>query len=215
MKKNTRKVLVGSLALLTAVSMGSVSGTYARYTSDIIDKTDLARVAKWQLNKSTTIDDLFAVSYKVSDDDTKTDVLSTDKVVAPGTSGSYEFSLSGEVETNYTIDATISATDTINTDEYAPIVYTLDGTEVTDLDGDGVVTAKDLAKAIENLYKAADGTTQKVYAAGTVSESKHTIGWSWAIDGDDAKDTALGNDATANVSLNVKLTATQSEKAAN
>lgn len=203
--KNTRKVLVGSLALLTAISMGAMSGTYARYTSEIVDKTDTARVAKWNINKVTTVD-LFKDSY-LSD---AIKSSNTDKVVAPGASGSYEFGLAadGEVETNYTIDATITGTDTINTDEYAPIVYTLDGTEYNSID--------DLTAAIKALYSG------KVFAAGTISESKHTIGWSWALDATDEADKAATNakdtaKAAANgtVTLNVKLTATQSENAAN
>lgn len=199
--KNTRKVLVGALALLTVVSMGAMSGTYARYTSDIVDATDTARVAKWNINKVTKVD-LFKDSY-LSDA-----IKSTDKVVAPGASGSYEFGLAGgEVETNYTINATITGTDTINDDTYAPIVYTLDGTEYTSID--------DLTAAIEALYAG------KVFAAGTISESKHTIGWSWALDAADEADKAATNTkdtakaaANGTVTLNVKLTATQSDQAA-
>lgn len=209
--KNLRKGLVFALVLLSVVSLGSVAGTYAKYTTTLATQTDSARVAKWTVGQTTTINNLFKSSYAASDDENATDVSALVDVVAPGTSGSYSFNLSGTVETNYTIDVTVAGVDTINTATYAPIVYTLDGNAVTDLDGNSVINAEDLALAIKALYP-----TGKVYAAGTVSESVHTIGWSWAIDGDNAKDTILGNEIVDDedshkVSLTVDITVTQSE----
>ena len=213
MKKKIAMLAV--LAMAVIASAYSVSGTYAKYTTQLATQTDSARVAKWNFNQTQNINNLFTASYAASDGENKSDVSALVDVVAPGTSGQYSFNLSGETETNYTIVADVVATDTINTAEYAPIKYTLDTTEITDINEDGVVNAEDLALAIKGLYEP-----NKVYAAGTVSESVHTIKWSWAIDGDDAKDTVLGNEIVADgdshkVSLSVTITATQSEKAAN
>lgn len=216
--KNLRNGLVLSLALLSVISMGSVAGTYARYTTTLTEQTDSARVAKWTIGQTTNVGNLFTNSYKASDaadGETDTDVKALVDVVAPGTKGEYSFNLSGTTETNYTLTVVATATDTINTAEYAPITYTLDGNAVTDMNADSIVNAEDLALAIAALYP-----TDKVYAAGTVSESIHTIGWEWAIDGDDAKDTVLGNAIALNedshkVSLSITITATQSELKSN
>ena len=213
--KNIKMFAIAALLVAVAVTSYSVSGTYAKYTTTLAEQTDSARVAKWEVKQTTNIENLFKSSYAASDDENATDVNALVDVVAPGTSGEYKFNLSGTVETNYTLTAVVTATDTINTATYAPIKYTLDGVEVTDMNTDNVVDATDLALAIAALYP-----TDKVYAANTVSESIHTIGWSWAIDGDDVKDTTLGNEIVANedshkVSLSVTITATQSEKAAN
>lgn len=210
--KNLRNGLVLSLALLSVISMGSVAGTYAKYTTTLTEQTDSARVAKWTIGQTTNVENLFTSSYEASDAAAgETDVLALVDVVAPGTNGEYSFNLSGTTETNYTLTVVATATDTINTVDYAPITYTLDGEAVTDMNADSVINAQDLALAIAALYPA-----EKVYVAGTVSESVHTIGWSWAIDGDDAKDTVLGNEIALDedshkVSLSVTITATQSE----
>ena len=204
--KNIKMFAIAALLVAVAVTSYSVSGTYAKYTTTLAEQTDSARVAKWEFNQTQNIANLFKASYD-------SDVNAPVDVVAPGTSGEYSFNLSGVTETNYTLVANVVASDTINTNTYAPIVYTLDSHAVTDQNADGVVDATDLAKAITALYDP-----DKVYAAGTVSESVHTIGWSWAIDGDNALDTALGNAIVADedahtVSLSVTITATQSELA--
>lgn len=213
MKKMSMFALLLAAVIVTSYS---VSGTYAKYTTTLDEQTDSARVAKWSIGQTTNISNLFTSSYKASDaTNGETDVLASVDVVAPGTKGEYKFNLSGNIETNYTLTVVAAATDTINTSTYAPIVYTLDGNVVTDQNSDNVVTAEDLALAIAALYP-----TDKIYAAGTVSESVHTIGWSWAIDGNDENDTLLGNEIATNedshkVSLSITITATQSELKAN
>ena len=121
MKKRTM-TLFALLALVTITSY-AVSGTYAKYTYNF-DTSDSARVAKWGVNKSISID-LFNESYIAEDADAnQTDVASengTDKVVAPGTEGFYAFELdltnSGVPETNYIIKFTnITADKTVGTD---------------------------------------------------------------------------------------------------
>ena len=234
--KKARNVLVFGLMLATVASMGSVAGTYAKYTTSKTD-TDSARVAKWGIGVTNEVKDLFKSSYAASDDADQTDVNSGDTaidLVAPGTSGEYKFTLTGTPETNYTLKVVATATDTINGSvmvpaveadpdngveaaeaiTYSPITYTLDETEITDQNGDGIVDATDLAKAIEALYNE-----KQVYAANTSSASEHTIRWSWAIDGNDVYDTKLGDEIAADedshkVSLSIAITATQSELSA-
>lgn len=107
MKKRT--MAFGGLLMAVAMTAYSVSGTYAKYTSKV-DLTDEARVAKWEFKatdeKGNAISDnkinLFADSYYL-DDATKlyVDSSNTDKVVAPGTTGTYAFKLSGNMEVRY------------------------------------------------------------------------------------------------------------------
>ena len=210
--KNIKMFAIAALLVAVAVTSYSVSGTYAKYTSTLETQTDSARVAKWTVGQTTDIADLFRSSYEAKNaQNGETDVFAPVNVVAPGTSGEYTFKLTGNVETNYTIDATVVGVDKINTSNYAPIKYTLDGQPITDMNQDNVIDAADLALAIDGIYLETE-----VYAAGTVSATPHTIGWSWAIDGDDEEDTALGeaialDDTAHTVSLSVTLTVTQSE----
>jgi len=191
MKKMSMFALL--LAAVVATSY-SVSGTYAKYTSSK-EGTDSARVAKWGINMENTVN-LFKSDY--------TDVKSDDKVVAPGTEGSYTFTIDGAPETNYTLDVVVTGTDNIG-----QIVYTLDKDTQNAKEFN---TIEDLADAIEAIY-----VPGKVYAANTTSESEHTIGWYWTFEEDEANnttDTNLGNkDVLDTVELTVKITAVQTEAA--
>lgn len=223
MKK--KMVVLGALLLAVVLTGHSVSGTYAKYTSSF-DLADDARVAKWgfQLNgqdpQETAFDlELFKTSYPASGDATKTDVLSTTEVVAPGTSGEYTFTLTGETETNYTIAIdTTGSTNTIVDGTYNPIFFRVDNGNWVNLD--------QLGTELNNLYK------DKVFAAGTHSETpgNHKIEWMWAFEldndgtdttlptftSDNALDTKLATKATLDsIHLQIKITATQSELAAN
>lgn len=193
MKKKIAMLAV--LVMAVIASAYSVSGTYAKY---ITTKTvsDSARVAKWQIGELTTMD-LFKESYL--SDAVKSSVNGED-IVAPGTSGSYTFQVTGSVETNYRLNLEVTtATDTVG-----QIVYKLDGNKVG-TNG----TISELKTALERLY---DGTT--VYTAGNISETQHTISWEWvfedALDASkDTTDTALGTAGTATVELKVEITAIQ------
>ena len=120
MKKRTM-TLFALLALVTITSY-AVSGTYAKYTYNF-DTSDSARVAKWGVNKTISID-LFNDSYIAKDADAnETDVASKDgeNVVAPGTEGFYAFELdltnTGVPETNYIIKfANITADKTVGSE---------------------------------------------------------------------------------------------------
>ena len=199
-----KKMSIFALLLAAVVATSySVSGTYAKYTTTR-EYSDNARVAKWNINDISQVD-LFNSTYTAVTSD------NGDKVVAPGTSGTYTFQITGDVETDYTLLVEVEADDTINTDDYKPMTYTLD----YDADTNPVTydSIEDLEAAIEALY---DGS--QVYAAGTVSESEHTIGWSWAFENTNEtnqKDTLLGNAHTGTVSLEITITAVQSSVAAN
>jgi len=147
MKKRTMTLFV--LFALVTITSYAVSGTYAKYTYNF-DTSDSARVAKWGVNKSFSID-LFKNSYIASDATatTETDVASKngDKVVAPGTEGYYEFTLDLDdniPETNYIIKFENITTD--KTDEHGAV--TIEATKDTIKDGAGKAKMKYYLKQV-------------------------------------------------------------------
>lgn len=227
MKK--KAIILGALLLATVVTGFSVSGTYAKYVSSV-DTEDEARVAMWGVNLGDIELDLFKDTYLLNSTDNTTYYAQSnedvdrdgdgtyDNIVAPGTSGQYEFQIDfggTAPEVNYKLNIEAEGVDKVNTylDNYQPIVYTLDGKDF--------YTIEELAKAIEDL------ASDKIYAAGTLPTNgelkKHTISWKWAFDSsedeyiDDEKDTELGNAIITDdlsVSLSIKVTAVQVKEAA-
>lgn len=192
MKKRT--MVLGGLIAAVAITGYSVAGTYAKYISESTT-TDSARIAQWHLNSLNDID-LFAASY--SDTDANATSLEGDKIIAPGTSGEYTFTLSGTFETEYTLALEVLTADShgILFDGYNdPVIYKLakDGKEVTN----GWVDFDSLVDALEGI-----GENGKVYSPGELDETEYTISWKWAFsksDPDapsyqnDTDDTILGN----------------------
>ena len=231
-----KKKMTAFIALVMAVVLtaSSVSGTYAKYTTSA-ESADEARVAKWAIGTTNEVN-LFSDSYIAAADGLseagnttgQTTVVSTDgkKVVAPGTKGSYEFTINttNVNETNFTLDVeVVDGTD--KSYDNIGLVYTLDGNKVG-TNG----TFAELKEALSKLYKEADGTNTVYAHNAATTDLKHTIGWSWAFDGVDADDTAKGTKYTTHVTpgddtsamneqdtvkLTIKVTATQSNKAAN
>ncbi len=120
MKK--KGMALGALLMAVAITGYSVSGTYAKYISSV-DLTDEARVAKWGFNVTDENGDpisdnkvnLFASSYYnngnkyVQSLNCDVDGNNCDKVVAPGTHGTYTFKLAGEMETRYNLSFEIDS----------------------------------------------------------------------------------------------------------
>lgn len=226
-----KKKMIGLCALLTAVVMTgySVSGTYAKYTVSKV-AGDEARVAKWGIDTTKTIN-LFDTSYVSSDNPAATDVVSDPngdgmKVVAPGTSGVYAFTLGGSApETNYTlsvvdngsVDGTVDAATSKGQIVYYLKSITGDTTnlkfaDVGFTDSDKVASISDLVTKINDKY------ANKVFAANSTDDSVYAIGWEWKFEDaanmteNDSRDTNLGNKTTLDtVKLDITITATQSE----
>ena len=102
MKKNKMMRAASALLVATLLSTSIISGTFAKYTTSA-EGSDSARVAKWgiQMEKGA---DMFSATYD-SSKDAKTVNASDNstKVVAPGTSGSTEYKVTGAPETAYAI----------------------------------------------------------------------------------------------------------------
>ncbi|MBR1717696.1 MAG: hypothetical protein IJ715_00335 [Bacilli bacterium] len=216
-----RMSVLAILVLAISITAFSVAGTYAKYTStDTI--SDKARVARWNINELVNVS-LFEDTYNngavvnLDDDTTVTDVI------APGTKGSYNFKLTGDVETNYTIKANVKEAEETNGLNGRVVYYLKDGDTVLNTD----TSLAGLKSALEALY---DGTT--IYAAGSLDEKTYTIEWEWVfektttvgedtvVDSDnDLTDTELGNKSAEGtnvpeVKFTVDFTVTQSNQAA-
>ena len=199
MKKDNKLAKLTVLVLLvTLAALILVSSTYAKYTTKLTG-SDSATVAKWSINAENNVTDLFAASY------TNVKAGTADKaIIAPGTEGEYKFKITGSVETAHTLKVAAEGTDGINTSDYSPIVYTFQK------DSEAAQTCTSFDDLLSKINDIDDGTT--THNAGDLNSSTYTIGWKWAFEGDDAKDTALGTAAAAGektVSLSVDITATQ------
>ena len=209
MKKTKFLILIGILELLIVIIMITFEGTYAKYITSG-KGSDSARVARWNINTTNNIKDLFASSYTNIIDGTE-----EQGVIAPGTSGTYFFTISGDVETSYTLSIVASGTDDVNgaIKEYNPIKYSFtkpntgndkDKKPTITIEG---MTFEELKKAINDID---DGS--QIHEAGVLNGDIYTIGWKWEADGDNEKDTLLGNlVSTENktINLSVNITATQ------
>ena len=193
-KNSTMKMILITL-LITMIALVLVSGTYAKYTSSA-SGSDTARVAKWSFNvgendivaKDTFTFDLFK-TITDTDGKTETDVVSAnaDKVIAPGTSGSFDLVLENKSETSAKYGITYTVTNTAS----IPVQFSVNGKDWTD----------NLANVVES-----DTDTKLDANNGTKTI---TIQWKWAYDGDDTTDVNLGKVGTAKLIVQADVTATQ------
>lgn len=127
MKKRT--MVLGGLIAAVAITGYSVSGTYAKYISEV-GVTDQARVAQWFLNEendAALFGEMYGADGKIVEAASSAIVKSSinntiSNVIAPGTKGEYAFKLSGTSEVNYELSSVISANNTVkypvtNTDD--------------------------------------------------------------------------------------------------
>ena len=191
MGKNKTMKMISITLLIVMIALILVSGTYAKYTSSATG-SDSARVAKWAFNvggtdiaSNTFKFDLFK-TIKDSDGNEENDVVSAngDKVIAPGTSGSFDISLENKSE----VSAKYGIVYTVTNEKNIPIKFSTDGQ----------IWSTDLAEVV------ADNETTKIAAKNGTKTIN--IQWKWEFDGDD---TQLGKDGTATVTVKADVTATQ------
>lgn len=183
----TKKANIIVICALIVCVLCCVGITIAKFVTSN-QNTDNAQVAKFGVTVSVDASGVFAKEYKNSD---KTIVVSSNKVVAPGTSGSLAtINVSGTPEVNVEVayKVTLDFGDNwkdANGDVYMPLVITVGGTEYKI---DSTYTTVDaLETAIAQEIK-----TQ--YAAGTtLSNIANPVSWEWAFEGNDANDTYLAN----------------------
>lgn len=219
MKKNKIMRMASALLVATLLTTSMIAGTFAKYTTSTTG-SDKARVAYWGFDQAaaTTID-LFDENY--------TNVKSTGEVdgftnvIAPGTEKTTDFAfgytnyktgkiIAPEVAYTFTVNPTITG-DYDELDANDSFKWTL---AKGDANATEYNTVADLLAAIKLLSGDESGT--KTYSAGqlpaafTAADEVYHIGWKWKFDGQDTKDTALGNSQTLeNVTFAITITATQ------
>ena len=222
-KKNVLMRSAGLLLALVLVTSCFVGSTFAKYTTSA-DATESARVAKFGVTV-TANDDVFAKEYATDDPSVvgtiAKSVISTDKVVAPGTKkeGFVASTIAGtpEVAVRVSYEAKqfeLTNWTTTGTDEYCPLVFTVNGVEYK-IGNTGITNVAQLQTAVKNAINS----YTKDYAPGTdlsgVGADTLTISWEWPFEtgtndteklANNAKDTALGNRAAAGNAATVSLT---------
>lgn len=220
MKKNKMMRLASILLVCVLLTTSVISGTFAKYVTSG-SASDTARVAKWGVTITGTAD-TFAKTYAKNDGGftlAANTVVSTEDVVAPGTSGTmaaYTINGTPEVAVRVAFTGTLELGDKwvdAASTYYCPIEITV-----------GTTTFKGLDYASADEFEAAVNakiaTYTKDYEAGTdlsgIGGDAPTISWSWPFStsaANDVKDTYLGDQAAAGnaatISLSVTVTATQ------
>ena len=225
MKKNRMMRLASLLLVLVLMTSSVVGGTFAKYVTSGTG-TDSARVAKWGVTV-TANGTTFANEYD-TDDAVFTEaksVISTDKVVAPGTDGDMVSMVLGgtpEVAVRVTYTGNFDISDNWldgNGDFYCPLVITIkNGVSDAGVKFDG--RAYTDAATFEQSVNNAIGAYSKDYPAGTdlsgLGNDSLDITWEWPFSTsaeNDVKDTDLGNQASvdnyATVTVAVTTTVTQ------
>lgn len=209
MEKNKTMKMILITLLIAVIALVLVSGTYAKYTSSA-SGSDTARVAKWSfivggndiVAENTFTFDLFK-TIKDTDGKDETDVVSAnaDRVIAPGTSGSFDLVLENKSETS----AKYSVTYTVTNTESIPVQFSVNGTDWKD--------------NIEELNISTSATDTKLDANNGTKTI--TIQWRWAYENTkenatteekkatDEKDMTLGKVGTAKLIVQADVTATQ------
>lgn len=207
---NKKSVFVIALLLLLVAVIGFGGYTMSKYISSKSDK-GTANVAKWGFEVTAKGDKLFGADYKY--DGKSASVVNTaegatltvsaasagegverSNLVAPGTTGSMTFSITGTAEVRSKIEVSLTGNDvvlkyttaTVADGEYAPVKWTLKKKDATDPLLNGGTFAQlttELAKL--NATVEANATYAKA--------GEYTIEWAWAFEsGNDALDTFLG-----------------------
>ena len=219
MKKNrmmrTAAVLLVAVLLTTSV----ISGTFAKYTTSASSE-DSARVANWGFERTNSMDltNLFLGSY--------TNVASNngDDVIAPGTEGSTTFSFAYD-GANGTKGPEVAYTFEVKVEASCAEAILANKNILWQLDDKGYGSWNEMIADITALSGSTTGKQQyapnTLPAAFTDKDEVHTISWKWIFDENAANkeadtvngdnlDTAMGNDdALANCSIEITITATQ------
>ncbi len=197
--KKTRGIIIAAMVLLLVAILCLCGTTFAKYITSTSVPTQQATVAKWGFVVSANADNLFGTEYKngtkVAAGTTGVDVKSSVKltetgtelrnVVAPGTSGSMKFHVTGSAEVQAALDLAMTNVKEIalKSDEttvvYNPVKWTLKtGDSETNLSATTDTTNKTLAELVAAVKK------ETTYAPGTPVNLYYELSWNWAIEAD-------------------------------
>lgn len=191
--KKKKMLVIASIVLMLTMVVGMGAFTFAKYvTTHTAD--DQANTAQWGFVITADASDLFGTDYTLSGTGTSATVVPTGSgvavkatgegnVVAPGTTGSMTFSISGKAEVLAKVSLVLAETKDIHLNNaYYPVKWTI--TE----NGTSVCKNAKLFDALTELKSKVDGTIEP----GTVVNKTYVISWTWAFSGgDDQSDTVL------------------------
>ena len=217
MKKNIMMRVSAVLLVAVLLTTCVISGTWAKYTTNK-SATDTARVAKWGVViTAETPDDNEYQATELTVTETAVTTVNNTKVLAPGSGVNFaSINVTGtpEVAVEVTYTATLELTGWViagtgGSEEYMPLVFVINGDEYS-MTGLGSANIDAFEAKIAEIIAA----YSKKYAADTDLSTKAseelTVSCYWAFNGDDAKDTKLGDLATApEVSLTINCSVTQ------
>ena len=229
--KNKFFKIAALMVMLCLVTTCAIGTTFAKYVTGQ-NTSDSARVAKWGVRVTIQGDDLLKTSYATDDTTNYSGAVSVESnngnnVVAPGTSGSAEFSIVGTPEVAVQIDIDFAIRNDVvlpadsvdgQTDDYYPLVFTLKQIE----DANGAVAQADqvlVTGTLADIKDFLDDYSGAQYAPNTNLKSVFVLSWEWAYEsGNDAADTLLGDimagvetvdDSSVKVGYALAITVTQ------
>jgi hypothetical protein len=230
MKKNAMLKIAAILMVAVLLTTCAISSTFAKYTTSKTSAAEGARVAKFGVVLTTTLDGLFLEAYDVDSntEDNKADqsvVSVSGNVVAPGTANSIEITGTVAGTPEVAVALTTSAVLTLEGwtakagGEYCPLVFTVDGVDYYIGKDASITSVATLITAVQNAIAAAGTTT---YAPNTDLSAQDAtnfdIGWRWEFEKgssstvalqNNTDDTFLGDEAAANRAATISLTITQ------
>lgn len=186
--KKSKTIIVAAIVLMLCLITTCVVGTtLAKYTTSG-SGNDSAQVAKWGVKIEILGDKLFNNQYN-NPSDSEVTVKSTSDVVAPGTSGSTTFSISGTPEVALNVSINFVKTSDVYLDSYHPLVFTLK--QVENYAGPVDVTLK--SGTLEEIETYLHSWSQD-YNPNTKLDATFELSWVWAFNGaNDVNDTLLGD----------------------
>ena len=201
MKKNWAARLVVLVAVMTLITASLVSGTFAKYTTEV-SGTDTVVVAKWvaDFGDGGTTSSSAITSFNLFDTTADTGVANVTGggIIAPGTSGTFnvDYDTSG-TEVKRVVDITIKA-DNLASLEHLKFYK---GTSSGGVDITAAVHAGTAGNLLNTTFAADEN------GAGTVA-----LYWEWPFEsGDDAADTAHGITPIINGEVTITFKATQAD----
>ena len=199
-KKQKRTATIASMAALLAVVLGMGGQTFAKYITTTAAPTQTATVAKWGLVANIQANGIFGSDYydgPLATTATGTNLVVNGtgdaKVVAPGTTGSMTFSVTGSAEVKAKMAVSMEGTKTVVLKDssdavvYEPIKWTLTKTDV------GTTTIAE-NKTLKEITTEISKVSETIEAGKNMGTAYYTLSWAWAFEGqNDTYDTYLGD----------------------
>ena len=213
MKKNYSMRIASMLLVLVLLTTCVISGTFAKYTT-AGTATDEAQVAKWGVNVVAESKDNKEYQATALADEESAVLTGETKLLAPGSGvkfGSITITGTPEVAVKVTYTANLELTNWGVADdaEYMPLVFVINGAAHSMAGYADVNTIADFEAKIEEIIAAYSKEYEANTNLSTKLDDELTVSCYWAFEGDNAKDTALGNKATDDTTLpKVNLTIT-------